>query len=335
MGHTATVIILTKKRNKGWEPFENQMTIMYLPFSSYGTGILFFIPFLLSKKTGKFNFTFSSQTLINGILGLSKRLGFFRNAKLILRESNSIFELMAGRKLKIYRAFYGFGYRKSSLVVCQTTYMKDQLVNALPALTKNLNLRVIPNPINFTDISIKSKEIITWTEGKNYLVAAGRLVPAKGFDLLIDSFHVLSSNHPDLLLMILGAGRDKDKLIQQCDKLGLQDKVFFPGYVSNVYPYFRDARACVLSSRIEGFPNVLLQMMSQNTKVVATLSAGDIDKIPGIFTCIPNSTEVLTKAIEDCLRTDTTQNRILFDNYLSQRTQESFYLGISRALAES
>jgi glycosyltransferase involved in cell wall biosynthesis len=328
IGNKSQVIILTKKNKEGWLHLENDMKINYLPFSNYIFGILFFIPYLLFINKSRIDYTFSSQTLINGTLGFSKKIRILKNTTIIVRESNSIFDLFKGIKLKLYSFFYRLGYANTSLVICQTEYMKLQLITALPKLFEGINVEVIPNPIDFQDIKTKAKETIESLNDREYLVAAGRLVPAKGFDILINAFYKISQMNPNLELIILGAGKDQKKLEDLRDTLELKNKISFPGYVSNVYPYFKEAKACVLSSRIEGFPNVLLQMMSQNTKAVATLSAGDIDNIPGIFTCPPNDKEALCDSILECLGSNTDQNRSIFDTYLKGRTQDSFYTEI-------
>ncbi|MEA1787683.1 glycosyltransferase [Arenibacter sp. GZD96] len=324
------VIILTKKNSLGWAADEARMLITYLPFLSYTQGILWLIPHLIFNfKTYKnIDYTFTSQTLINGSIGLAKRLGLLRNAKVVVRESNSIFELLQGMKLKIYTLFYTLGYKGASLVICQTNYMKEQLLKALPRLGKHLHIQVIPNPFNFMDSTTKIGELLPEYTGKRFLVAAGRLAPAKGFDLLIDAFHEIQKEHQDLHLIILGEGKDRELLMTKIRQLNLEGKIHMPGYVTNVYPYFKAAACCVLSSRIEGFPNVLLQMMSQNTKIVATLSAGDIDNIPGLFTCPTHDTAKLTATILVALGTDTEGNKPVFKRFLKERTQEGFYNSI-------
>jgi glycosyltransferase involved in cell wall biosynthesis len=87
---------------------------------------------------------------------------------------------------------------------------------------------------------------------------------------------------------------------------------------------------CVVSSRIEGFPNVLLQEMSQNEKVVSTLCAGDIDRIPGLFTCKPNDEDDLLRAMQECLEADTSGNRALFDEELQGRSIDKFIEQVQR-----
>ncbi|MDO6819737.1 glycosyltransferase [Zobellia sp. 1_MG-2023] len=310
---------------------EKRYDIVYLPFSSYAIGILWLLPYLLIKNYRDVSYTFSSQTIINGSLGLAKRLGVLK-AKVILRESNSIFQLLTGYKLKVYSLFYTLGYKGSSLVITQTDYMKRQLVEALPTLTKNLNIKTISNPFNFDDINSRTGSIAKEFDNKKFIVAAGRLAPAKGFDILIDAFREIAMVYSDLKLIILGEGAERDNLNKKIEELGLKEKVHMPGYVQNVYVYFKKAEVCVLSSRIEGFPNVLLQMMSQNTAIVATLSAGGIEDIPNIQTCPTEDMEKLKNSIINALESDTTANKPIFDSFLKSRTQSSFYTQIMESV---
>lgn len=323
-GHKCKVIILTKKHSKGWEPLEQEMEVTYFNFSSYFLGAFWLIPHLFFKNNKNITHSFSSQTIINGTLGLAKRLRVLKT-HVIVRESNSIFELLGGLKLKIYSLFYHLGYKGSSLVITQTDYMKNQLVSSLPQLSKNLHIKTIPNPFNFQDINAKKAVLEPFYQNTKFLVAAGRLAPAKGFDILIDAFSRLAEQNPHLHLVILGEGPERERLDHQINGHGLKDRIHMPGYVTNVYSFFEKAEVCVLSSRIEGFPNVLLQMMSQNTAVVATLSAGGIDEIPHIYTCPTENKEALVIAIQKALKEDTTTNRPIFDAYLKARTWENFY----------
>lgn len=324
-GLNCRVIILTKKTSNGWHSLENEMQITYLPFSSYFVGIIWMIPHLFLTNYKNISYTFSSQTVINGTLGFAKKIGLLKNAKIVLRESNSIFELLSGNKLKVYTFFYKLGYKGSSLVICQTDYMKNQLIKALPKLTKKLCLVTIPNPFNFDDIKSKTETILPEFENKKFMVAAGRLAHAKGFDILIDAFAEIVKDINDIDLIILGEGSDRAFLTHKIEEMGLKNRVHLPGYVQNVYSYFEKSEVCILSSRIEGFPNVLLQMMSQNTKIVATLCAGGIDKIPGILTCPAENTKKLKESILEALKKDMKGNRTDFNTFLESRTQVSFH----------
>ncbi len=311
----------------GWAAEEHKMSLTYFPFSSYIVGILYLIPhFILNfKKYRTINYTFTSQTLINGTVGLAKRFGIFNKAKVILRESNSIFDLLKGKKLKVYTFFYFLGYKNSSVVICQTNYMREQLIKAIPRLASKLNIQVISNPFNFDDVLKNSHNILPQLKDKKFLVAAGRLAPAKGFDILIDAFYFMEERYKDLYLVILGEGKDREPLQTKINGLGIESKVLMPGYVQNVYSYFKNAEVCVLSSRIEGFPNVLLQMMSQNTKVVATLCAGGIEEIPGLFTCPAENVQGLRESIEMALNSPSKNLAPKFKEILEKRSLASFY----------
>ena len=101
------------------------------------------------------------------------------------------------------------------------------------------------------------------------LVAAGRLAPWKGFSGLIDSMVFGPAAHGARLL-ILGDGPLWTDLQSQIDRLGLQDSVRLMGYVENPLKYFSHAKAFVLSSLVEGMPNVLVEAMMCGCTPVAT-----------------------------------------------------------------
>lgn len=324
-GEKCAVIMLHRSKESSWESIKNECQIIYFPFKKPLLNYFFLFPYLMFFFShNRISYTFSSQTLINAALGLFKKIGFIRRTKVIVRESNSIFELLRGSKLLRYKTAYKIGYKGVDLIICQTEYMKSQLLQELPWLETRAKIIVIPNPINHHDVKQRSKERIPSLETEKYIVAAGRLVPAKGFDILIDTYSKIQTELNGCKLYILGNGADKDLLDKQIKTLGLEKKILLQGRVSNVYPYFKNAQLCVISSRIEGFPNVLLQMMSQNNNVVTTLSAGDIDQIKGIYTSPTKNEEKLGRAILDCFKNDNSGKRKVFDDFLTKRTVNKF-----------
>jgi glycosyltransferase involved in cell wall biosynthesis len=133
-------------------------------------------------------------------------------------------------------------------------------------------------------------------------------------------------------LVILGDGAQKLRLTNQVNQLGLEGEVYLHGFVDNVYPYFKYAKLCVVSSRVEGFPNVLLQMMSQNNKVVSTKCAGGIEDIKGVFIAETDNVGSLETAIKLCLEADTSVNDYIFQQYLKDRSIDNFSLKIENEL---
>jgi len=118
-------------------------------------------------------------------------------------------------------------------------------------------------------------------------------------------------------------------------ELGVEHNVNLMGFNKNVLPYFQVANLCVVSSLVEGFPNVLLQMMSKNVNVVSTLCAGGIENINGVFTAEPGDVIALKEAMKNCLLSDNCLNRRLFDDYLYVRRIENFIFQVKVSLHNS
>jgi len=101
------------------------------------------------------------------------------------------------------------------------------------------------------------------------LVAAGRLAPWKGFADLIHAIKELRQKR-EVRLLILGDGPLRSELQALIVKLGLEDVVSLLGYVTNPLKYFAQSNVFVLSSHVEGLPNVLVEAMMCGCTPVAT-----------------------------------------------------------------
>jgi glycosyltransferase involved in cell wall biosynthesis len=95
------------------------------------------------------------------------------------------------------------------------------------------------------------------------VLAAGRLVPQKGFDLLIDAYAPLAEKFPDWQVHIYGEGPIRKTLEQQIHELGLEKNVLLMGFSDQFLSRLREVSIFALSSRHEGMPMVLLEAMSQ------------------------------------------------------------------------
>jgi glycosyltransferase involved in cell wall biosynthesis len=105
--------------------------------------------------------------------------------------------------------------------------------------------------------------------GPPLFVTAGRLVEIKDHGTLLHAFAQYRRDHEGRLL-ILGAGPLRDSLGALASDLGLGDDTDFLGYQDNPLPYLQAADAFVLSSRAEGFGNVLVEAMGCGTPVIST-----------------------------------------------------------------
>ena len=100
-----------------------------------------------------------------------------------------------------------------------------------------------------------------------YIAATGRLVPNKNFSMLVDAF--AQSTLP-CSLVILGEGPEREKLEAQVAELGLQDRVYLPGFVDNPFAVLKRATLFALPSNAEGFPNGMVEAMACGLPVVTT-----------------------------------------------------------------
>ncbi|MCT9934659.1 glycosyltransferase family 4 protein [Planotetraspora sp. A-T 1434] len=102
------------------------------------------------------------------------------------------------------------------------------------------------------------------------VAAAGRLVRAKRFDLLIEAFAEVAGAHPDWSLRIYGVGTDKQRLQQLIDSHGLRGHASLMGAVSPIEAAFAQASIVVSASDAESFGMTLVEAMRCGVPVVST-----------------------------------------------------------------
>ena len=136
------------------------------------------------------------------------------------------------------------------------------------------------------------------------LVAVGRLVDVKGFDLLIDALAALSRTRPglDASLEIVGDGPERAALARRVDAAGLADRVTLAGHLEPVAlrERLRAATLFVLPSRSEGVPLALLEAMAAGVAVLAADVGGVGDVLgAGLPECLvaPNDVDALGAGI--------------------------------------
>jgi glycosyltransferase involved in cell wall biosynthesis len=101
------------------------------------------------------------------------------------------------------------------------------------------------------------------------VLGVGRLAKQKDFPTLLRAFaRVLKTRA--VRLIILGEGPERERLESLAQQLGIAAKVELPGFVDNPFAYMARAKVFVLSSRYEGFGNVLVEAMACDCPVVST-----------------------------------------------------------------
>jgi len=92
----------------------------------------------------------------------------------------------------------------------------------------------------------------------------------KEYPFLLRAFKQLLDRHQDMRLLCVGGGPLLEEIKELSRKLGIDNKVIFPGYVENVPAYLAIMDIFVLCSSSEGFPNTLIQAMSMEVPVIVT-----------------------------------------------------------------
>jgi glycosyltransferase involved in cell wall biosynthesis len=170
-----------------------------------------------------------------------------------------------------HRPVSRFFFPAAKHLICVSEGVRDDLVAFCPSIHDRTE--AIPNPIpleeDMTRSQVSPPEWAARIFSKPTILAAGRLVWQKGFDLLIRAASSARASGADFNVIILGEGPDRPDLEALAVELGIRERVFLPGYLPNPFPFYRNATAFVLSSRFEGLPTVLVEALCVGTPVIA------------------------------------------------------------------
>ena len=196
--------------------------------------------------------------------------------RIVIREANipeATFE--AFRVPFLIKAAYRYLYRYADAVICNAQLVRDKLGAA--GVQKDI-ISVLPNPIEINRLRQLAASKIR-SRQRDHFVASGRLVPQKGFDRLLEWFADYPGEGP---MTIFGEGPQRRELTDLSKRLGLSERVKFPGFEEHPWQSIADADAFLLPSRWEGMPNAALEALALGTPVVACREAGGIEEIASI-----------------------------------------------------
>lgn len=222
-----------------------------------------------------------------------------RQTRIIIRQNGTLASMLAGiRPPSLSRLVLAAAYKLADTILCQTQSTAHAVQREFH-LDQN-RIRVLCNPVDIENIRQSSS--CPGSRGDPYLLAAGRLVPEKGFDLLLGAMARLKADFPALRLLIAGSGPRQMALQFQSRRLGLQNHVVFLGEVRSPSHYFSNALAFVLSSRRDELPNALLEAAAGGLPIIATAASRGLTDLvrgrPGVWLA-ENAT---TDSLEGTLR---------------------------------
>ncbi len=171
----------------------------------------------------------------------------------------------------IYRMFSKFmvmfSYKRADLVLANSYAMKTDLVENFRIKTP---VKVIYNPIDLKFIRSHTDEVPPFEFDKDtfYFINVGGFRKEKNHLLMLQAFFILK-NLPCKLL-IVGGGVMEEELKQKSTDFGMNEKIIFCGWDNNPFRYVSRSNCFVLSSDVEGFPNVLIEALACGKAVIST-----------------------------------------------------------------
>jgi glycosyltransferase involved in cell wall biosynthesis len=128
------------------------------------------------------------------------------------------------------------------------------------------------------------------------VVTAGRLVPVKGFDVLLEAWRSV-----DATLFIAGDGKDRAQLGRLIGHFALGDRAALLGHRTDVPALMASCDLVVISSRREGFPYVLIEALHARVPLVSTRVPGASEILPEPFLCATEDAAALAACVNAAL----------------------------------
>lgn len=111
-------------------------------------------------------------------------------------------------------------------------------------------------------------------KGNTVIGCFGRLSPEKGQEILLEAAALILPEHPEIKIILVGEGQERNKLESLADRLNISNCVIFCGYQQAMQDYYEAVDIVVLPSHSEGLPNVALEGMMFKRAVVSTNVGG-------------------------------------------------------------
>ena len=257
-GWEVTIVTFDRSTDPVFHQYDERVRLrrLALPIAAKGPSRLFLMMrriWALRKilREERFDVAVSFLTKIN-VLALLARIG--TGTPMIVSERNNP---LRQRSHAVWKLLLDRLYPSAAAIVMLTERSKICLPHGQRA-----RALVIPNPMLAPPVAPRIASSPT-------LVAVGRLTEQKGFDLLLNAFAEIADEAPDWRLVIFGEGRERAALEHRIDRLGLGGRAFLPGASATPGDWVAAADAFVLSSRYEGFANVLAEAMGSGLPVAA------------------------------------------------------------------
>lgn len=254
--YNISILSIEKKNKETFFKFSNKIEINYIKKNNninHRINYLLNIPKIRQYiKKNKIDIIVDVDVLLD-LLALPAKIGL--KTKIIswenfnLEEENRYFR----RRLAVKLAAKFSNYIITLTETDRNNYIKQ--------LKRKNNIISICNPI---ERKIYKKQI----NKKQQLISVGKLLPIKGYDLLLKVAKIVLSKHEDWKWIILGDGPEEKYINEEIEKANLQNNLFLLGSVKNVDDYYEESSIFVLPSKNEGFGIVLLEAKQHELPII-------------------------------------------------------------------
>ncbi len=105
---------------------------------------------------------------------------------------------------------------------------------------------------------------------EDFVVAVGRVDENKNHSMLVEAFARIADKYPSVNVIIYGDGDGRQKVETAIREKGMEERIFLAGYQTDVKTKIEKARIFVLTSRVEGIPNAIMEAMALGLVPVST-----------------------------------------------------------------
>ena len=242
--------------------------------------------FVLFKKIIFFKFS-NNAIYISTFPNISVLLLIFKRSKNIIISEHAQFNAHSTLFNKLRKIVY-----KNAKKI---TLLTKEQYSIFEKFCQPHALTIIPNPINPISIKLQTR--------KFSIITVGRLVPEKGFNMLIKVLSNLKKSIPNFNAIIIGSGPEKNNLLNLINNLELNDNIQIIENETNVYKYLSFSSIFVVTSLTESFGLAMLEALSIGIPVVA-FDAGDgpknlvLNKFNGFLVKFGDLTDLKLKILE-------------------------------------
>ena len=183
----------------------------------------------------------------------------FNKQKVIVCDRNNPLKEHSEKVFKISNLIYA----RANLIVVQTNQIKTFYDKKL-----QYKITVQENPIDSVALhnQLEGKDMLK----ENTVISIGRLEQQKDFVTLIKAYSKVCKDYTDWKLKIFGVGEMQEQLNKLIIDLGCEDKILLCGHTHTPFYELSKSKVFVLSTKYEGFPNVLCEAMEAGLPCIAS-----------------------------------------------------------------